>query len=225
MKLLSKKNWLKTLWCCLFMLFVNMNLALAINNKDDASPFYEHKHEIGINASQLLSNLLSLNVNNTPNTPFGIHYAYHQPKFTIRLGINALYKKQRDLGGFNNNNELLDHAFGARLSVEKNFNILPRLNLQAGIDGIVQNTHEESVITGQFLTSTNLLTLGGGPALRMIFKVNKHINIGTESTAYCTYGVQEKIVQLSTPTPDVKKSNFTGFNLTMPTALYISILF
>jgi hypothetical protein len=225
MKILLIKNWLKIIACCCLIIICNNKTTFATETAKLNVPFFEHKHEIGINASQLLSNLLSLNVNNTPNTPFGLHYAYHQKKVTIRLGVNAMYKKQRDFLNIGGDRELLDHSFGARLGIERSFTILPRLNMHAGIDGIVQNVHEESIIIGQFFTSINTVTFGGGPALRMIYKINKSINISTECTAYGTIGYKVQRVQLGAPRPELKKATDAGFSLTMPTSLFISILF
>ena len=210
-----------------FTIFIVSNAA-ALDKKQtiDANNFFEYQNEIGINGSQLLSNLLSLNASTGVNTPFGFHYAYHTNKITYRIGANTYYNKSTDLASSSfNRKELTDHIFGVRLCVEKHVAILPKLNLHIGMDAFGQNAHAESIIDQQFFTSSNLLSFGGGPAARFIFKINKNINIMSESTLYGSYGFKETRVQLGSPTPEVKNAIESSLILGLPTSLYIQILF
>jgi hypothetical protein len=213
----------------LFIILICTSLRTTAQTKADL-PFFDYKNEVGINATQLLSNVLSFNNTSTSTTPFGFHYARHYSTFTIRFGANLFYKKTDENTGPNPSNpsglrSLADHTLGGRLCIEKHIAIMPKVNFHVGIDGTVQNIHDESIVSGQFFTSNNTLQLGAGPAARVLFKINKHLHIMTESTLYGTYGITEKRVQLGTPTPDVTTSNSQGAELSLPTKLFIQLLF
>jgi hypothetical protein len=207
-------------------LFVIITICIGLNadaQKDDPKPFYEHHHELGINASQLLANVLSLNTNVNATTPFGFHYAYHGSNYTFRFSTSAYYNKKVDL--FSKRRELLDHVFTGKIALERHVRIMPKLNFQYGLDALVKNEHTESIVGQQFFTSDNTLSVGGGPAIRLVFKINPKINLMTESTFYGVYGFKENRVQDGIAVPEIKRGNESNVILNMPTSLFIQILF
>jgi hypothetical protein len=50
-------------------------------------PFYTYNHELGINVTNVLGNVLSLNPNNA-SSPYGLTYRRHWKEISFRSGIN-----------------------------------------------------------------------------------------------------------------------------------------
>jgi hypothetical protein len=204
-----------------FCLISTLSMAQSKSDND----FFELKKEIGINCSQLLSNLLSLNSNTNSSTPFGFHFAKHNEKTTIRLGFNFKLDNNIDLNS-PRNQTLNDYNYGARFGLEKHKEFYPkRVMFNYGFDIYSQHVHSESSIASSFLRTTDKITIGTGPAFRLIYKLNKHIHFMTEASLYADYSfLTDKTTDNFTP-PDIKKSNKITANLNYPTSFYVNFLF
>jgi hypothetical protein len=195
------------------------------------SPFYSGKHEVGLDVSAMLGNFLSLRNSNATNTPYAVNYAFHTKKFTARLGANGSYVTGTDFvqvtqpspGGITLlQRNLIDHSFGGRLCLELHKQVLNRVQLNYGLDFIAQNIRSEAKISGQYFKSKNTLWTGGGPALRLSYKISDHIHLMTETVIYARYGLVEERLQDNVPVPEVKNYSLLSGQFQAPINLYLN---
>jgi hypothetical protein len=214
-----KKNKILTTILCIFCSFY-LNAQIKLETK-----FYEHKQEIGVNVTKLLGNVLSLTAQSNSSL-YGFMYAFHLHKYSFRLSGNANYTKSQipdQITGLTK--DLEDQSIGGRLGLERHLQLMDKLQFNYGLDAFVASNYSASTIQGNFFKSTTALKLGGGPAIRIIYKLHPRVNFMTESTLYGANIFNTNRLQPGTPVVEVTHTQDQEFNLALPISLYFQVLF
>ncbi|MFZ1750743.1 MAG: hypothetical protein WAU01_11150 [Saprospiraceae bacterium] len=217
----------------LFFIFCSATL-IAQDQTKTLSEYYPFKNEIGINFTNVLGNVLSLNPNNA-NSPYGLTYRRHLGKFSLRTAINVEYSQKRESDFIDNtfiDRNLLLTQVDFRVGLEKHLLLSKHFLFSYGIDLLGTLGKEKSDITNfkdtTFTSFTsNSQTYGGGlgPVLRLEYKISDRIFISTESTLYGFYSrTTENIVLNSISSDEPTKSN-ASFELILPQSLFFNISF
>jgi hypothetical protein len=149
----------------------------------------EYKHELGLNVTNLLTDLLGNN-NRTDAGVYLLSYKFVKGNKAIRIGAttNFAFKKEKSIT--NSTIDLNNQNFQLRVGQETRHNLSPRLQYYVGFDGIAGYRFEESAATINFNTliqSDKILLLGLGPVLGFQFTIYDRLQIGTEGSLYAAY--------------------------------------
>lgn len=151
-------------------------------NEDKPKTF---KHELGLNVTNLLTDLLGNN-NRTDAGDYLISYKKVNGNKAFRMGatINFSIKKENV---FNSNNTLTNQNFQLRLGKEWQHNLSSKLQYYFGGDGIVGFKSEQSSATinnGTIIQTDKVFVVGGGPVLGFQFALLDRLLLGTEGALY-----------------------------------------
>jgi len=201
--------------------------------------FFNYKNELGINFTNVLGNVLSLNPNNA-NSPYGITYRRHGKKVSFRTSFQFDLSSNEDFsfnssGSFENTNleeKLLETRIGLEwhLPLTKNFLFSYGLDALFGIrdkySNIVSFVFNNSGEVSQSFAenSETQYSYGGGPMIRMLYKLSDRVSLSTESSLYFIYANVENTFT----TNNVKDSNdksIYNLKLSLPQSLFINIAF
>jgi hypothetical protein len=211
----------KRIPCTTFLLLFFLQQNFAQSKPELLNKFYTYKNEVGVNTTALLGNLLSLS--NIEDSPYGFMYARHKNKYTLRLGFNIFTTSKNSFDTIGTR-VLRDQNHGVRFCYERNYQLNNRFMMHGGFDVIGKYNSSYSTIGNFFSNSIQNISGGGGPAMRIVFKLHERIYLMTESTLYAEYGQKLQTTVLN----KVKSKNtndFYSFKLTMPTNLFVSIHF
>jgi hypothetical protein len=211
-------------WIFFAFVILNANLILA----QESEPFMERKSEIGINCTKILGNVLSL-TDKDPSVPYAIFYAYHAKKITLRLGLGAKMANSQSqdltIPTFPVIKTINDRNLNARFTLERRSTITERFAVGYGLDVLLDEISSVTESGDFFFRNENTLNFGGGPAFRVIFKVNKRIYLTTETSLIGKYGIKKEQTKLGSDPLNVYNSNPTGLNLNLPTTLFVGFNF
>lgn len=196
--------------------------------------FYKYKNQIGINFTNVLGNVLSLNPNNA-SSPYGLTFRRHAKKITFRSAINFNANKS-------NNNEVLNNQFvkkslnqsniDLRTGLEKHLLLSKKMMLTYGFDLLLGLYAESSEVqqfnapnNSTFRSAQQTYKFGLGPVLRLEYKISDRLYLSTESSFYGSYskGVEKLSINgVITAEPD---KNLGSIVLELPQSLFINISF
>lgn len=127
-----------------------------------------YKNELGINFTNVLGNVLSLNPNNA-SSPYGLTYRRHYAKWSLRsaLNINLDNLNEDDFENGNFINRKLNTIGGdTRIGVEKHLVLSKKMMFSYGIDalfGIEKNIRKSMIlILEAHLLSVMIIPMGLG---------------------------------------------------------------
>jgi hypothetical protein len=207
-------------------------------------------HYFGIQANQLLKQLLPLNNNNTIiSNPYTLTYALHHArcKWGIEAGIGYDYQRVTDKSTPANHESKINDLF-YRIGIGRKVMIGKRWEGGFGLDfaGGTQSdkTFSSSVTTFgnttdslETISKTTIKSSGGGLQLNLGFHISDRIMLGTESTLYFLKK-NNKLNVVSTEFikdgihPDSESTVFSdsetvtaAFTITVPVALFLIIKF
>jgi hypothetical protein len=145
-------------------------------------------HEIGLNVTNLLTDLLGNN-NRTEPGAYLLSYKRVSGDNALRVGVttNFALKKENTLSF---NTQLINQNFQLRVGYEKRHSLSPRFLYYFGIDAVAGYKQEQSNATTSSLNvlQTDLIATGGvGPVLGFQFAVFDKLIVGTEGSLYATY--------------------------------------
>lgn len=183
--------------------------------------FYGKKHEIGVNVTGLISNVLSLNQNQNELTPYVVAYRLHQKKFSIRFDLNSVYQSNNifDINGTFREGSTSNTQL--RAGYEKIIVLNKKFAFGYGLDLLGSYGNSDSFVSGFFIDRT-IVSFGGGPAIRMNFKLSERIVLSTESTLYGRIMRETTNDNLGAASPP----DITNYKVELkePLSLYITIL-
>lgn len=187
------------------------------------------KHELGLNVTNLLTDLLGNN-NRTNAGDYLISYKKVNGNKAFRMGatVNISIKKENV---FNNNNTLTNQNFQLRLGKEWRYNLSSKLQYYFGIDGITGFKSEQSSasITNTTIIQTDkAFSLGGGPVLGFQFALLDRLLLGTEGAVYAAFNKNEVKFSgfgINTSQFPAKNSQGINFQTHLPKFLFLIIKF
>ena len=191
------------------------------------SPAYPFKNEIAVNLTSLLRNVLSLSSENV-GTPYDLSYRRLKNNHAFRLGLGGATSSDEEVVTINGNfftRTLRETRVDTRLGYEKIYPVSKKLNLLYGIDVIGGYTLSNSELSGQFNLGIRTITLGGGPALRLEYKLGERVLFMTETTLYAS-ATQRVRNEKDAIGGDTRATTYGYMGaLTIPRALFIEIQF
>ena len=195
--------------------------------------FYPFKNEIGINFTNVLGNVLSLNPNNA-NSPYGLTYRRHLGKSSFRSAMSVdITKKVED--DFSNGNfiqrtiSIKNTEF--RVGFERHVILHKRILFSYGLDFLGLYNAEYSNVENfngsgiTFTSDQNTFGCGLGPMLRLEYKISDRIFISSECSFYGFYSSTKEIIRSSGMNLTESKSNNSSLVLQLPQSLFFNIAF
>lgn len=221
----------------LVVFFAFNAILLAAQDKSN-DRFFNHKNELGINFTNVLGNVLSLNPNNA-NSPYGITYRRHGKKVSFRSSIQFDLVSDEDFL-FNSSifqetklrEKLLDTRIGLEwhLPLTKNFLFSYGVDALFGIRDKYSNIlsaefNNNGVVNESFAEiSETQYSYGGGPMIRMLYKLSDRVSLSTESSLYFIHANVENTFSINNVKDGNEKSIY-NFKLSLPQSLFINIAF
>lgn len=221
-----------TLSCLFILLATGKVICQKKRSEYNSEPFHKYTHEIGLNVSNVLGNIFSLNPDSDPY-PYLLTYRKHINKnYTFRSGIN-LNIDQNTNTEFDNNNflerQLQLIQSDVRLGFEKKMTLSTRFLCSYGIDFLGRYRQEKSQVRDFNFNSFNSFeqTLGGGlgPVLRFEFKISERMFLSIESSFYGLYSRTKETIDINGVQGD--EPTITEFNLelVLPRSLFFNVAF
>jgi hypothetical protein len=199
-------------------------------NIDD---FYMHKNELGINFTNVLGNVLSLNPNNA-SSPYGLTYRRHYNKWTLRtalnIDINNLNEDDFENGSFINR-KLNTIGLNTRLGAEKHIVLSKKMMFSFGLDALLGIDKEHSEINDFNFGNTSFISdqytygFGAGPVVRLEFKISDRLFLSTESSMYGYYSIATESLAINGVSSDEPKKTNSKLTLELPQSLFFNIAF
>lgn len=215
------------------LVIFNFSLSIAQEKTIAVKDFYIFKNEIGINFTNVLGNVLSLNPNNA-NSPYGLTYRRHFADWSLRtaININVSNLNENDFeNGFFLTRKLNLLNINSRVGAEKHLTISKRVMFSYGVDALLGYENERSEINSFnqgstfFINKDKTYGLGLGPLLRIEYKISDRLFLSTESTLYAYYSVKTSELSLNGVIDnEPQKTNFQ-LKLVLPQSLFINISF
>lgn len=195
--------------------------------------FYIFKNEIGINVTNILGNVLSLNPNNA-NSPYGMTYRKHLNNWTFRsafnIGINNTSTDEFSSGSFLTR-DLNTLTTDVRLGAEKHLVLTKKVLFSYGLDLLLGYANEKSIVQefnfGGTIFENIQKTLGAGigPMLRFEYKLSDRIFFSTECSLYGYYSKSTDQLYINGSLSEDPENTNLSLKLTLPQSLFINIAF
>jgi hypothetical protein len=213
----------------LALVLLNLNVFAQSKTKTNSEDFYEYRHEVGVNTTSILANMLSLTTSN--NSPYGFYYAYNASKLTYRISSDLNFSSKSDVT-FGQERHLQEDFHNTRISIEKHLPISKKINCNFGLDLGYQNTSSESSTIffnpsggpSSITKVTNNTNVGiVGPSMRLMYKINSRIMLMTETTLYAKYGKTQEYITENNRIVQTATNPLYNFSLNVPASLFLSI--
>jgi hypothetical protein len=185
------------------------------------------KHELGLNVTNLITDLLGNNNRSDPGT-YLISYKRLNGNSAFRLGLNVNFSlSQERFNGFDNN--LTNQNLQVRLGKEWRHDIVKRFQYYFGVDALVGFQSEQSAanVNGSTIIQKDQVVLAGvGPVLGFQFAIYDKLLIGTEGALYATFNrtSTDFTVIGSIPIPS-RSSNGLNIQTGLPKSLFLILKF
>lgn len=195
--------------------------------------FYPYKNEIGINFTNVLGNVLSLNPENA-SSPYGLTYRRHRGKISFRsaVNINITNTSEDDFSNglfINRTLNIIKSDF--RVGLEKHLVLHKKVLFSYGIDILGSIGNDKSEIQDFNLGGTTFVsnenTYGGGlgPVLRLEYKISDRIFISSESSLYGFVSKTKATLTINGRPDEETKSSDSSLILVLPQSLFFNISF
>lgn len=217
----------------LFSLLLFMTVTFLNSQTSDLASFYPYKNEIGINVTNILGNLLSLNPN-TAKSPYGITYRRHfgNSSFRSAYNVNVTNTSDEDFSNGNFINRTLNiFSADARFGLEKHMLLSKKFLFSYGFDVLFGYEKENSEInefnigSSTFISNQQTLGVGLGPVLRFEFKISDRLFLSTESSFYGYHERTTETLNINGNISDEPNKNTTNLKLELPQSLFFNVSF
>lgn len=196
--------------------------------------FYPYKNEIGINFTNVLGNVLSLNPNNA-NSPYGLTYRRHLGNKSFRSAFSLLVNNEKNSdfeNGFFITRTINQTTSQFRIGLEKHIVLNKRVLFSYGFDLLGKVMTDNSSIEdfgnfGSVTFTSKETTIGGGagPMLRLEFKISDRLFISSESSLYGFYSSTTEKLEFGGQPSEQTKSSDSSLELILPQSLFFNISF
>jgi hypothetical protein len=223
---------MKKIICIALMLCCLQNLASA---QDSCCGNKKFDYYAGIQVNELIKQVINFNNTSASNNPYLFHFAMNNraTKLGFRLGLNYDFRRFDDGNDASSRITNINKGDG-KLGIEKIFSLGGKWSAAVGIDGIfgvnnnftknIQVSFDSTIITSQ----TKITTAGGGPGVRMMYKISKRILLGAETYAYAwgqatSRSDATQIIQFGNTQTffSGSKDKTTNFRITYPTGIFL----
>jgi len=218
---------------CLILLIVGHKLLAQDRPVEDPEPAPNHSktvsHYIGIQANQLIRQLVSFGGNNTAVTnPYLLTYAVNSKSngwgFATGLGYSSIQTKTTDV--FVSTVSKIDD-FAWRIGGERKVYLSRHWLAGIGGDVLIESNKSETISdTGTNPNGTITTTTkrnGLGPRVLLSYQFHNRLMIGTEASYYFKWITQsQKVTGLGQSQPDTELRSFA---ITLPAAVFLIMKF
>lgn len=192
-------------------------------------------HYVGLQANQLLRQLISFGNAAAVNNPYALTYAVNSRAngfgFAMGVGYNISETKTTDqfISVVSKIND-----FGLRFGLEKKTYFSKNWMFSLGGDIVIESNKAETKSTqsggggapGSTMTVTTTEKRNGfGPRLTLNYQIHSRILLGTEAAYYYKGITQEQTTTGQTGIPATPKTNLRSFSLAAPTVLFLIMKF
>jgi hypothetical protein len=182
------------------------------------------KHEIGMNTTLLIKQVLGLNSTNIPFSPYLLTYRYAINSNTnFRAGAGLIVQKTASTENDINKRYSKSYAMDYRIGIEKQNRLTERWKAYYGIDLIY--TYSEILSETSFGSFNNQVKgYGAGPVVGIQFYLNKRMSLFAEASLYYS-NVDERTKNTSTSPfgqNSTSHSNILRGEFKLPTTLYLA---
>ncbi|HLO55761.1 MAG TPA: hypothetical protein VK169_15820 [Saprospiraceae bacterium] len=219
-----------------FLLMFLFTSSIVFSQKETTSiqSFYPHKNEIGINFTNVLGNVLSLNPNNA-NSPYGLTYRRHLGKKSFRSAFSLQVNNEKNSdfeNGFFVTRTINQTTSQFRVGLEKHIVLNKRVLFSYGFDILGKVMTDNSSVqdnngfgTVTFTSKETTFGGGAGPMLRLEFKISDRLFISSESSLYGFYSRTTENLEFGNQPSEQTKSSDSNIELLLPQSLFFNISF
>jgi len=216
----------------IFFLFINLIFANQVTAQTaDNKNSRQLKHEVGINATAFIKEILSLGDTSSAfnNSPYLITYKLiTKQSVGFRAGFGGQYNRQKETEDTPiNTNNVLDW----RVGIEWQETIGQRLTTSVGADFINSFSFSKNIIDAGYDLVTfeeKSFMIGGGPVLGLAFNFNDKVSLYAEAAAYFSRGkISTSINYKDFPERNFKVDDITRISLLLyaPASIYFVFKF
>lgn len=197
-------------------------------------------HEIGLNATLFVDQILSFDEEGPERDPFALYYKLIGNRnvafrFGLGVGVENETRDETDDPGTNPQNSFKLSDVNLRFGVEFQKLLSDHWLFYAGADAVVQSmqTTVENIdpFFGDSKVTNSRSLLGGGPVLGVQFKINEKVRLSTEGSLYFLAGKDKQKVEFKSPNPNVPPADplentikVEQFDIRLPISLYFSVI-
>lgn len=222
----------------LYLCMASLSYGQKYDREDALSSYFTHRNELGVNITNVLGNVLSLNPNNI-NSPYGIIFRRHLGSTSLRLGLDVGIASTEDFTFGNNvqtRKKINEKTINSRIGYEWHLPINKKFMFSYGLDIIANRFSDDSDLTESSFNSGGTVSksfkseertfgYGGGPVLRFDFRFNERLSLSTESTLYYIRSTStDKLFDRGQLLLN-DKSNTNNLSLVLPQSLFVNLAF
>ncbi|MBP6398712.1 MAG: hypothetical protein KBF57_02110 [Saprospiraceae bacterium] len=186
---------------------------------------HRYKNDLGFNVTSLLSEVIG--IGNQGDSPvFNISYRRKGTKSAIRISAHLGFNKDNSINEIDFSELTLNESdYRLRIGYEKILDLSNKFKMLYGIDGLALFSSSISSSSTGLKNDVTEIKFGGGPALRLEYKISDRISLMTESTLYFLTGWSEDVLQLGGQ--QLANERNTTFNLStqIPSVLFLNVHF
>jgi hypothetical protein len=199
-------------------------LLLFTQNCLSGQSFFAKKNDVSVNMTSVLGKILSI-VDDSEDESIGVFIRRKTDKKGLYIGLGSLLDKE----GFFQNNIFVEtkrENINGRLGFEKYKNLSSKFMLGFGgslIGGYKSETISENGQVGVF-TKLRTIQFGGGPVLKIEYKIGNFISLTTESSLFAIFNNKRTIVETINDR-DILSNNGYVLSTNIPNLLYLNVHF
>ncbi|MBK9150283.1 MAG: hypothetical protein IPM26_04500 [Saprospiraceae bacterium] len=198
-----------------------------VNEAENRDSFYSYRRELGVNFTNVLGNVLSLNPNNA-NSPYNITFRKHGKNFTFRSALSFSFENKKEFT-FDGDKELKTNNNQLSAGLQKTEILGSNFALGYGLDLIGAYEYERSNVLNfngvTFDAIDRVWRIGFGPVLRLEYKLSRRIYFSTESSFYGIYGRRHNEIKESGFPVTRNDTDLWNVRLQLPQSLFVNIAF
>lgn len=155
------------------------------------------KNDLGFNVTTLLSEVIGVG-NQGDNPIFNITYRRKGKTSSLRVSAHLGYNEDQSTNEIDFSVLTLKESdYRIRLGYEKRIDLSNRFQMHFGLDGLGLYSTSNSISTTGLTNDIKEFNFGGGPALRLEYKLSDRISLMTESTLYFLAGRGSDVLSLN----------------------------
>jgi len=228
-------NWMRHLFLFIVILVTSISvIGQKITSSSSIKDFHVHRHELGINVTNVLGNVFSLNPESDPY-PYLLTYRKHlNPNIAIRTGFNLGINQSVD-SGFDGNSfierKLSTYRTDLRLGLERKIPLSQKFLFSYGIDVLGRFNIENSEVKNRGFMGTTFIsqerTIGGGfgPMMRFEFKISNRMFLSIESSFYGFYSQKTETIEINGLRDTEPAKSFFNLEMALPQSLFFNVAF
>lgn len=165
----------------------------------DESPVKKYPLEVGLNVTNTIKAIFSLNAQNSPLVdPYTFSLKWKSGSVYCRSGLFLNVQNKEDFVDFFPRS-IKERSLGSRIGVEKRIKATKHFEFFFGWDALIQYAHRsteqffrDNTGTTNLSTTTGTTTYGTGPIVGLLYNFGNRFSLSTESSLYFLYSRQKR---------------------------------